>query len=95
MKLARTLMACVAFAAIGSSALAQEPLTGTIKAIDRINGTVTIQSTQSGTVGATGNAAEEYKVQAGSLTDVHAGDRVTFTVTETGGSKTIGKLERQ
>jgi Copper binding periplasmic protein CusF len=53
--------------------------------------------TQSGTIGAnTGGAAEEFKAQNGlSLDALHAGDKVTFSATETGGIKTITKLQKQ
>jgi Cu/Ag efflux protein CusF len=82
---------------ISSAALAQQALTGTITKIDRLNGTVGIRQTQSGTVGAnTGGAAEDFKAQDGlSLDAVHAGDKVTFSVTEAGGTKTITKLQKQ
>ena len=84
-------------AIISSAALAQQALTGTITKIDRINGTIAIQREQSGTVGAnTGGAAEEFKAQdRSSLDAVHAGDKVTFSVTETGGMKTVTKLQKQ
>ena len=82
---------------IGSAALAQQALTGMITKIDRINGTIAIQREQSGTVGAnTGGAAEEFKAQdRSSLDAVHAGDRVTYSITETGGIKTVTKLQKQ
>jgi len=98
MKIARILSAGIAALAIaGSAAVAQQALTGTITGINRINDTVAIKQTQSGTVGAnTGGAAEEFKVQKGqSLEDLHAGDRVSFSVTETGGIRTITKLQKQ
>lgn len=39
--------------------------------------------------------AEEFKAQNGALLDtVHAGDRVTFSVTGTGANKTITKFEK-
>ncbi len=98
MKLANMVIAgTAALTLISSMALAQEALTGTVTRIDRVNGTVAIQQTQSGTVGAgSGGAAEEFKVQNGaSLDAVHAGDRVKFSATGTGGAKTITKLERQ
>jgi Copper binding periplasmic protein CusF len=65
--------------------------------VDRINRTVAIQQTQSGTIGAnTAGAAEEFKAQNGlSLDTLHAGDKVTFSATETGGIKTITKLQQQ
>jgi Cu/Ag efflux protein CusF len=58
---------------------------------------VAIQQTQSGTIGAnTGGAAEEFKAQEGlSLDKLHAGDKVTFSATETSGIKTITKLQEQ
>jgi Cu/Ag efflux protein CusF len=96
MKIARIILAgSAALTIVGSAALA-EPLTGRITKLDRINGTVAIQQTQSGTVGAnTGGAAEEFKVRDGvSLDTWHAGDRVAFSVTETDGIKTITKLEK-
>jgi len=70
--------------------------TGTVTKIDRIIGTLTVQQTQSGTVGAgNGATAEEFKVQDGAmLNDVHAGDRVSFSVTGTGDTKTITKLDK-
>jgi Cu/Ag efflux protein CusF len=98
MKIARILSAGIAALAIaGSAALAQQALTGTITGINRINDTVAIKQTQSGTVGAnTGGAAEEFKVQKGqSLEDLHAGDKVSFSVTQTDGTRTITKLQKQ
>ena len=98
MKLATIMIAgAAALTIISSSAFAQETLTGTVTRIDRLKGTVAIQQTQSGTVGAGGGgAAEEFKVQnAASLDTVHAGDRVDFSATGTGAAKTITKLERK
>ena len=68
--------------------------------VNRISGTVTIQPTQgdteSATVGASaGGTAEQFKVQTGMLTTLHAGDKVTFSVSEAGGTKTITKIEKQ
>jgi Cu/Ag efflux protein CusF len=98
MKIAKIILAgTTALTIVGSAAFAEEPLAGRITQLNRLNGTVAIQQTQSGTVGAnTGGAAEEFKVKDGvSLDTLHAGDRVTFSVTETGGVKTITKLEKQ
>ena len=98
MKLAKIMIAgTAALTIVSSMALAQQALTGTVTRIDRVNGTVAIQQAQSGTVGAGGGgAAEEFKVQSGaSLDAVHAGDRVSFSATGIGGTKTITKLERQ
>jgi Copper binding periplasmic protein CusF len=96
MKLATSILAGSILALVGSAASAQQALTGTITTINRISGTIAIQPTQSGTVGAnTGGAAEEFKAQGSLLDAFHAGDRVKFSVTETGGTRTITKLEKQ
>jgi Cu/Ag efflux protein CusF len=78
-------------------AVAQQTIDGMITKIDRLNGTIAIQQMQSGTVGtSSAPPAEEFKVQDGSLLEpVHAGDQVTYSVTESGGVKTITKLQRQ
>jgi hypothetical protein len=82
---------------VSSVSLAQQALTGTVTTIDRISGTIAIQQTQSGTVGAnTGGAAEQqFKAQDGLLDTVHVGDKVKVSVSETGGKKTITKIEQQ
>jgi Cu/Ag efflux protein CusF len=98
MKIAKIILAgTAALIIISSAAFAQQGLTGTVTQVNRINRTVAIKQTQSGTVGAnTGGAAEEFKTQNGlSLDALHAGDKVTFSATETGGIKTITKLQNQ
>jgi Cu/Ag efflux protein CusF len=98
MKVAKIILAgTAALTLIGSAALAQQALTGTVTKVDRINGTVAIRQTQSGTVGAnTGGAAQDFKAQDGlSLDAVHAGDKVTFSATEANGARTITKLQKQ
>ena len=98
MKIARFILAGAAvLSLIGSAALAQQALTGTVTGIDRINRSVAIRQTQNGTVGAnTGGASEEFKVQNGlSLDNMHAGDRVSFSASEAGGVKTITKFQAQ
>jgi Cu/Ag efflux protein CusF len=96
MKIAKILLA-TAIVIISSGALAQQALTGSITKVDEANGKITIQQTQSGTVGTTtGAAAEDFKVQDGLLFNaVQPGDKVVFTATEAGGVKTITKLEKQ
>jgi Cu/Ag efflux protein CusF len=91
------LAATAAITLIGSAALAQQALTGMVNTVDRINRTIAIKPTQSGTVGAnSGNAAEAFKVQDGlSLDTLHAGDTVSFSVTEKAGVKTITKIDKQ
>ncbi len=97
MKIAKIILAGAATLVISSAALAQQELTGTVTKVDRIDRTVAIRQTQSGTTGAnTGGAAEEFKVQGGlSLDTLHAGARVTFSASETGGIKTITKIQAQ
>jgi Cu/Ag efflux protein CusF len=96
MRLAKTALAAFMLTAISSAALAQQTLTGTVTTIDRINGTIAIQQTQSGTVGAnTAGATEQFKAPDGMLNTLHAGDKVTLSVSETGGTKTVTKLEKQ
>ena len=98
MRIAKIIFAGVTTLAIISSvALAEDALTGTVTKVDRINGVIAIQQTQSGTVGANASGAtQEFKPQDGSLLNaLHAGDRVTFSATEAGGVKTITKLEKQ
>lgn len=96
MKIAKILLA-TAIVIISSGALAQQALTGSITKVDEANGKITIQQTQSGTVGAnTGGAAEDFKVQDGLLFNAfQVGDKVVFTATEIGGVKTITKLQKQ
>jgi Cu/Ag efflux protein CusF len=98
MKVAKIIFAgTAALAIIGSAALAQDALTGTVTKVDRISSVIAIQPTQSGTVGAnTGGTALEFKTQDSALLEtLHAGDKVTFSVTETGGVKAITKLQKQ
>ena len=98
MKIAKILSAgAVALAIISSPAQAQQAVTGTITGINRINGTIAIQRTQSGTVGANaGGVTEEFKVQSGlSLEDLHAGDKVSYSAAQTGETRTITKLQKQ
>jgi Cu/Ag efflux protein CusF len=102
MKTATILFAGAAALAISSAALAQQALTGTVTKVDRVNATVTIQQTQKGSVGASsagassGGATEEFKVEGGLLFDsLHAGDKVSFSATGTGGVKTITKIQKQ
>ena len=96
MRLAKMVLAGSMLTVISSVTLAQQALTGTVTTIDRISGTIAIQQTQSGTVGAnTGGATEQYKVQGVSLDTLHAGDKVVVSVSETGGTKTVTKIEKQ
>ena len=96
MKLAKMILAGAVLMVISPVALAQQALTGTVTTIDHITGTIAIQQTQSGTVGANaGGATEQFKIPAGMLETVHAGDKVKFTVSESGPTKAITKIEKQ
>ncbi|WP_448033785.1 copper-binding protein [Bradyrhizobium liaoningense] len=83
---------------LGSSAFAED-MTGMITRIDRLNGTISIQQTQKGTVGASAGSAgalQEYKAKDATMLDaVHAGDRVNYSATETNGTGTLTKLQKQ
>lgn len=76
---------------------ADQDVAGIVTGINRLNSTIAIARIQSGTVGAnTGGAGEEFKVKdVNMMESVHAGDRVTFTATDSGSAKTITKLDRQ
>jgi hypothetical protein len=98
MKVANIILASAATVTIiGSAALAQQKLTGTITELDRLNGTIAIQPTQNGTVGAaTGAGAEKFKTQDGALLgSLHAGDKVVLTVIEKDGVKMITEAQKQ
>jgi Cu/Ag efflux protein CusF len=97
MKIAATIMAVTAALSIGTSALAEQPRSGTVTKIDRISGTIAIQETPGGTVGAnTGGATEEFRMQDGArLNALHAGDRVTFTATDAAGTRMITKIDKR
>ena len=98
MRTARIILTIAMAIGIGMpAAVAQQTIDGMITRIDRLNGTIAIQQTQSGTVVTSGAAAtEQFKVQDGSLLEsVHAGDQVTYSVAESGGVKTITKLQRR
>ena len=98
MKTAKAIFAGAALTLLAASgAVAQQSMTGTISKVDEASGKVAIQPTQGGTVGASSGAApEEFKVQDGLVFNaIKPGDKVTFTVTDTGGVKTITKLEKQ
>lgn len=97
MKIAGMIMAATAALSVAATpALAQER-TGMVTRIDRISGTISIQDMPDGTVGAgTGAATEEFRMQdSARLNALHAGDRVTFAVSDTAGTRTITKIEKK
>lgn len=87
-----------ALSLLATSALADD-MTGMVMRIDRLNGTISIQQTQKGTVGAsTGSAGalQEYKAKDAAMLDaVHAGDRVNYSATDNNGTGTLTKLQKQ
>ncbi|MCK1495091.1 copper-binding protein [Bradyrhizobium sp. 180] len=93
------IFASVAVITVFASSAFADDLTGMITRIDRLNGTISIQQTQKGTVGASSGSAgalQEYKAKDAAMLDaVHAGDRVTYTATETNGTGTLTKLQKQ
>ena len=98
MKRANIVLAgAAAFTLMSLPAFGQQEMTGLVTKIDRIRGTIAIQPEQSGTVGSSAaGVAQEHKVQnRASLDAVHAGDNVTYSVTEAGGVSTIKKLQKR
>jgi hypothetical protein len=101
MKLAKMVLVGAMLTVIAPMAAAQQPLTGMVSTIDRISGkvgisgTVGIKQTSSGTVRAStvGASEQQYKAADDLLDKLHAGDQVEFTVSESGGKKTITKIE--
>ena len=89
------LASVTAVSILATAASAQQNMTGTITKIDRLNSTISIQQTQSGTVGAGSGAIQEFKVQdINKLEPFHAGDKVNFSASEGGGTKTITDLKK-
>jgi Cu/Ag efflux protein CusF len=97
MKLARLILMGSLLMVIPSVASAQQAQDGMVTSINRISGTIGIQQTQNGTVGASSGGATEqqYKAPDSALEKLHAGDKVTFSASEIGGKTTITKIERQ
>ena len=98
MRIMQTVSACAVIIAFAmSSAGAQQAMKGTVTSIDEPGGTISIQQTASGTVGANGAAAtDSYKVKDGLLFNaVHPGDKVAFSVENTNGAKTITDLQKE
>ena len=99
--MAGTLLAAVpamALAQQSAPVAAQPPApTGMVTTIDRINNTIVIRQTQNGTVGASSGGAtdQQFNAATGVLENVHAGDNVTYAVSDSGGKKMITKIDRQ
>lgn len=97
LSLAGTLAGAVTLGVLVSTAFAEDNVSGTITKIDRLNATIAIQQTQSGTVGGSGGGVvREFKVKDANLLDsVHAGDRVNFSTADSNGSQAITNLKKQ
>jgi Cu/Ag efflux protein CusF len=97
MKTATASLAAIAVVALSLSAAAEQGVTGMVTAINRLNNTIAIQRTQGGTVGTNApRTTEEFKIKDNAMIEnVHAGDRVTFSTSDSGSTKTITKLDRQ
>jgi hypothetical protein len=84
---------------LASNAFAADDMTGMVTRIDRLNNTISIQETQKGTVGGGAGGAgalQEYKAKDAAMLDaVHAGDRVSYSATDTNGTGTLTKLQKQ
>ncbi|PIT00240.1 hypothetical protein TSA1_05290 [Bradyrhizobium nitroreducens] len=95
----RFIFAGVAALGMLATSVFADDLTGMVMRIDRLNGTISIQQTQKGTVGGSAGGAgalQEYKTKdAAMLEAVHAGDRVTYSATDNNGTGTLTKLQKQ
>ncbi len=95
MKFAKFVLAGTATLILAGTALAEDQ-TGQVTKINRLDNTVAIRPVPNGTVGASGGTEQEFKVKDGvSLEDLHAGNRITYSVTETGGTKTLTGFKKQ
>ena len=92
------LASAAAITMLASSAFADD-MTGMVTSINRLNNTISIQEMQKGTVGGSAGGAgalQQYKAKDAAMLDaVHAGDRVTYSATDTDGSSTLTKLQKQ
>ncbi len=79
------------------AAQAQQTGAGMITEINRLDGTIVIRPGDAGTVGANVSApSERFSVKDRAMLEpVHAGDRVTYSVSDESGVKTITKLDRE
>jgi Cu/Ag efflux protein CusF len=93
----RFVLTCGAFALATSSACAQQMRRGLIENVDEPNGSITIQRTAEGTVGASRAAgSERFAVQDGLLFDaLRTGDKVSFSAQDINGVNTITILKRE
>jgi hypothetical protein len=105
MKLARLVLAgTAAFFVAGATASAQDQnakpngqQSGQVTLVNRLTNTIAVRPIQDGTVGTNAaGTAQEFKVKDGlSLEDLHAGNRINYSVTESGGTRTITNFTKQ
>ena len=98
MKSSRAIILGMAAAAMFSlGAIAQETRQGTISRIDPAKGTIAVAETQAGTTGSsTMSGAQEYRLLDPLVFNaIKDGDRISFTVEDKDGVKTITKLQKQ
>jgi Cu/Ag efflux protein CusF len=88
---AKLLLAGTAILILLGSAAWAEDQKGQVTKVNRLNNTIAVRPIQDGTVGAnTAGAEQEFRVKDGvSLEELHAGNRITYTVTDSGGAKTV------
>jgi Cu/Ag efflux protein CusF len=90
------MLVSVAFAQDQAGKDLSKDQTGQVTQVNRLNNTIAIRPIQDGTVGANAMASEQFKVKDGvSLEDLHAGNRITYSVSDSGGTKTITKFKVQ
>jgi Cu/Ag efflux protein CusF len=97
MKIVQTISACAVTIVLAMSmASAQQAMKGVVTGIDEPAGTISIQQTSSGTVGASGAATDSYRVKDGLLFNaVRPGDKVAISVETIDGAKTITRLDKE
>jgi len=97
MKTFRAAMIGLFAVSLSVAAHAQEFRVGTITGLDEVKGTIAIAEASTGTVGSSAaDAGQEFKLQDGLMFNaLNAGDRISYTVEDVGGLKTVTKVERQ
>ena len=97
MKIVQTISACAVTIAFAMSlASAQQAMKGVVTGIDEPAGTISIQQTASGTVGASGGVTDSYRVKDGLLFNaVRPGDKVVISFDTIDGAKTIIRLDKE
>jgi Cu/Ag efflux protein CusF len=96
MPFTRLIISFAALTLAASSASAQQ-MRGSIERVDEPHGSITVQRPLEGTVGASGTVgSEKFAVQDGLLFNaLREGDKISFTVREINGVKTITTLQKE